>query len=60
MFESESNGGGIVVLIQEGASKPDSGAVFAVSFEGLALDEALKAAQRFPWAKMKEQVGKLK
>lgn len=60
MFESESNGGGIVVLIQEGASKPDSGAVFAVSFEGLALDEALKTAQRFPWAKMKEQVGKLK
>jgi hypothetical protein len=34
--------------------------VFAISFEGLALDEALKTAQRFSWAKMKEQVGRLK
>jgi len=61
MFENESNSGGIVVLIQEAtAAKPDTGAVFAVSFEGLALDEALKTAQRFSWAKMKEQVGRLK
>ena len=61
LFEREENSGGIVVLIQETtAAKPDTGAVFAVSFEGLALDEALKTAQRFSWAKMKEQVGRLK
>ena len=60
MFERENNSGGIMVSVQDGASKPDAGAVFAISFEGLALDEALKTAQRFSWAKMKEQVGKLK
>ena len=60
MFERENSSGGIMVLVQDGASKPDAGAVFAISFEGLALDEALKTAQRFSWAKMKEQVGKLK
>jgi hypothetical protein len=60
-FENESNSGGILVLIQEAAAgKPNTGAVLAVSFEGLALDEALKTAQRFSWAKMKEQVGRLK
>jgi hypothetical protein len=60
-FERESSSGGIVVLIQEAvASKPDTGAVLAISFEGLALEEALKMAQRFSWAKMKDQVAKLK
>ena len=60
LFERENNSGGIVVLLQDGAAKPDTGAVFAISFEGLALEEALKSAQRFSWAKMKEQVGRLK
>jgi len=59
-FERESNSGGIVVQLQGGAATPDMAAVFAISFEGLPLEEALKAAQRFSWAKMKEQVGKLK
>ena len=60
MFESVSNSGGIVVQLQDAASEPDSGAVFAVSFEGLPLEEALRTAQRFSWAKLKEQIGKLK
>jgi len=60
MFEQEDQSGGIVVLPQDDATKPDMGAVFAISFEGLALDEALKIAQRFSWAKMKEQVARLK
>ena len=60
MFESVSNSGGIVVQLQDAASEPDSGAVFAVSFEGLPLEEALRTAQRFNWAKLKEQIGKLK
>jgi hypothetical protein len=60
MFEQESNSGGIMVLIQDGTAKPEAGAVFAITFEGLPLEEALKTAQRFSWAKMKEQVGKLK
>ena len=60
MFEQEDQSGGIVVLLQDDATKPDMGAVFAISFEGLALDEALKIAQRFSWAKMKEQVARLK
>jgi len=61
MFENESNSGGIVVQIQETTvARQDTSAVLAISFEGLALDEALKTAQRFSWAKMKEQVGRLK
>ncbi len=60
MFEKESRSGGIIVLLQDGAGNPDTGAVFAVSFEGLALEEAMKTAQRFSWAKMKEQAAKLK
>jgi len=59
-FEREGNSGGILVLLQDPGNKPEMGAVLAISFEGLALDEALKNAQRFPWARMKEQVGKLK
>jgi hypothetical protein len=60
MFEQESNSGGIVVQLQDGTAAPDTSAVFAISFEGLPLAEALKTAQRFSWAKMKDQVGKLK
>ena len=60
MFEREDQSGGIVVLLQDPWSKPDMGAVLAINFQGLALDEALKTAQRFSWAKMKEQVGRLK
>jgi hypothetical protein len=59
-FERESNSGGIVVQLQDGTATPDSSAVFAISYEGLPLEEALKTAQRFSWAKMKDQVGKLK
>ncbi len=59
-FERENSSGGIVVLLQDGATNPNTGAVFAISFEGLALDEALKTAQSFNWAKMKEQVAGVK
>ncbi len=60
MFENEGGSGGIVVLLQDTASKPDTGAVLAISFEGFAREEALKMAQRFNWAKMKEQVARRK
>jgi hypothetical protein len=60
MFEQENSSGGIFVLLQDPGSKPDMGAVLAVNFEGLALDEALKTAQRFNWAKMKEQIARMK
>jgi hypothetical protein len=60
MFEKAGGSGGIVVLLQEAAKETDTGAVFAVSFEGMARDEAMKTAQRFSWAKMKAQVGTLK
>jgi hypothetical protein len=59
-FEKEDSSGGIVVLLQDGSTNPNLGAVFIVSFEGLTLQEALKAAQSFNWAKMKEQVAALK
>ena len=59
-FEKEDSSGGIVVLLQDGSTNPNMGAVFIVSFEGLTLQEALKAAQSFNWAKMKEQVAALK
>jgi len=59
-FEAEDNSGGIAVLLQPAGSKPEQGAVLAVDFQGLPLEEALKTVQRFNWAKMKEQAGKLK
>ena len=60
MFETEGGSGGILVLLQE--SKPGSGggAVFAISFEGMSREEAMKTAQRFSWSRMKEQIGRLK
>jgi hypothetical protein len=60
MFEKAGGSGGIVVLLQEAAKETDTGAVLAVSFEGMDRDEAMKTAQRFSWAKMKAQVGALK
>lgn len=59
-FEQAGSSGGIVVQLQDGTATPDTAAVFAISFEGLPLDEALNTAQRFSWARMKEQVGKPK
>jgi hypothetical protein len=59
-YEWENKSGGIIVLLQGGEDNPDLGAVFAVDFEGLSLDEALNTAQRFDWAKMKEQIARLK
>jgi len=59
-FAREDNSGGIFVQLLYSADKPESGAVLAISFAGLPLEEALKTAQRFSWAKMKEQATKLK
>jgi hypothetical protein len=58
--KSESTGGLVVLLIGTTADKPESGALFVFSFEGLALDEALKTAQKFDWKKMKDVAGKVK
>ena len=60
MFDNEDNSGGILVELLYSADKPESGAVLAISFAGLSLEEGLKTAQRFNWARMKEQVAKLK
>jgi hypothetical protein len=60
MFERENNSGGIIVLLQDGSADPNKGAVLVLGFEGVGLDEMLKTAQRFNWAKMKEQVARLK
>ena len=59
-FETEGNSGGIVVQLQEAASNAGNGAVFVISFQGLALDEALKTAQRFNCVSMKAQAAKLR
>jgi len=60
MFETEGGSGGIVVLLLEATKETDPGAVFAVSFEGMSREEAMQIAQRFAWARMKEQVSRLK
>jgi hypothetical protein len=52
--------GGIIVLLRDGADDPDLGAVLAVDFEDLSLEEALTIAQRFDWAEMKEQIARLR
>ncbi len=60
LFETATQSGGIVVLLQDAPQGENTGAVLAISFEGLPLEEALKTAQRFSWAKMKEKVAALK
>jgi hypothetical protein len=56
--ETESNSGGVVVLLQ--GTETESGAVFAISYEGLSREDAMKAAQQFNWARMKTEAAKLK
>jgi len=58
--KSNSSGGFVVLLIETVADKPESGALFVFSFEGLGLDEGLQLAQKFDWKKMKEQAAKVK
>ena len=60
MFDSEDNSAESSLQLLDSADKPESGAVLAISFSGLPLEEALKTAQRFNWARMKEQIAKLK
>ncbi len=60
VFETTTQSGGIVVLLQDAPENENTGAVLAITFEGLPLEEALKTAQRFSWAKMKEKVAALK
>ncbi len=60
MFEKDGGSGGIVVLLETGAEKPERGAVLAISFEGLNLAEALRVAQRFDWAAIKAEVAKIR
>ena len=59
-FEKDGTSGGIVVLLETGAEKPERGAVLAISFEGLGLTEALSVAQRFDWAAIKAEVARIK
>jgi hypothetical protein len=49
-----------VLLLEAAADKPESGAVFVVSFDGMPLDDAVKLAQKFDWKKMKDAAGRLK
>jgi hypothetical protein len=60
MFEKEGGSGGILVLLVKAAKEADTGAVFAVSFEGMSREEAMKTAQRFNWSRMRDQAGALK
>jgi len=60
-FDTEDSSGGIIVLlIETTAEKPETGAVFAFTFDGIPLDEALKLAQKFDWKKMKEVAARVK
>jgi hypothetical protein len=60
-YNTEDSSGGLVVLLLETtASKPESGALFAFSFEGISLDEGVKLAQKFDWKKMKDTAAKVK
>lgn len=57
--EKGEDSGGVLVLLQEATAKPGSGAVFALGFEGIKLEEALKLAKLFNWKQMKAAVEKL-
>jgi hypothetical protein len=58
-YEKGESAGGIMVLLQDPQKKADSGAVLAVEFEGLELEEALKIARTYDWSRMKAEVAKL-
>jgi hypothetical protein len=58
--KDDASGGLVVLLIETTADKPNSGALFVVSFEGLPLDEGLKLAQKFDWKKMKDAAARVK
>ncbi len=61
VYNKENSSGGLVVLlIETTADKPESGAVFVFSFEGISFDEGLKLAQKFDWRKMKNAAGMVK
>jgi hypothetical protein len=60
VFAQEGGSGGIGVLLQDSQSKSGLQAVFALSYEGLSREEAMKNAQLFSWQKMKDQAAKLK
>jgi hypothetical protein len=58
--KDDASGGFVVLLLEAAADKPESGAVFVLSFEGMPLDDALKLAQKFDWKKMKDAAGTVK
>lgn len=58
--KDDASGGIVVLLIETTPDKPNSGALFVVSFEGMSLDEGLKLAQKFDWKKIKDAAGKVK
>lgn len=61
IFNKENSSGGLLVLLLETtADKPESGALFVFSFDGVSLDEVLKLAQKFDWKKMKDAAAKVK
>jgi hypothetical protein len=58
--KDDSSGGIMVLLIEAAADKPESGAVFFLTFDGVALEEALKLAQKFDWKKIKDAAARVK
>jgi len=61
VYDRDDASGGLVVLLLEAvADKPESGAVFVLSFDGMPLDDALKLAQKFDWKRMKDAAGRVK
>jgi hypothetical protein len=58
--KDDASGGLVVLLLEAAADKPESGAVFVLSFDGMPLDDAVKLAQKFDWKKMKDAAGRVK
>jgi hypothetical protein len=60
-FDKGDSSGGIMALLLEAvANKPESGAVFVLTFDGITLEEGLKLAQKFDWKRMKDAAARVK
>jgi hypothetical protein len=59
-YDKSGASGGLIVFIQGSQTASGLAGLFAMEFQGMQLDEALKTAQKFNWKKIKDQVAKIK
>jgi hypothetical protein len=59
-FDKEEVTGAVMVLLKESPAGQPMGAVFVFNYEGIDAEQGFTLAKKFDWAKMKEQVNRIK